>query len=306
MKYGYYYAGEYEKKLSKYIIKTNMDRFEELKKILDENRVKLNVFDYEDFCTVNFTIYDNHKNFEELYNQLNDLSKRYKDFMLGDKFAVFTKKELLEAKYLQMWVKKQIINAKDEPEVYERSCRYNRIPNRPEAGWYGYKHYYQIKPYILKYEPKINTRTAIYSIDTGFHAVFADKRIKELVENNDLKGFVFDAVYIKKETVKSENIFQLKTKNIIEVDDFVFGEEMEEDICPICGRIDYLYDDPHAYQFHIKLKKLEGNDDIYMSKRIFQDDAYSIYIISQRFYRLLKENKLDGWLDFLPIIDESE
>ena len=113
MKYGYYFCGQYEKVVSKYIIRTTMDRFEELKKLLDENKVKLNISDFEECCLVNFTIYDNHKNFDSLYNQVSDLCEKYKDIRFRYKFVEFTKKELSEAEYLQIWIKKQVINVDD-------------------------------------------------------------------------------------------------------------------------------------------------------------------------------------------------
>ena len=92
------------------------------------------------------------------------------------------------------------------------------------------------------------SRIPIYNGDGNINLNHYKLSFDEYIEKNDLKGFLFDKVYLKKETVESENIFQLRTQNILKEEDFVFGEDVIKDKCPICGKVNYQYDNksyPH-------------------------------------------------------------
>ena len=82
-----------------------------------------------------------------------------------------------------------------------------------------------------------------------------------------------------------------------------FGEKIET--CPKCGKEQYAID--NAYQLHLDFSKIKEQGDLYMTERIFgYGIAYSLYLISQRFYRLLKEENLAGGITFSPVVDISK
>ena len=93
----------------------------------------------------------------------------------------------------------------------------------------------QVERFIVAKEPSMKTKTAFWCEDTGFANIFADYRVKDLVEKNSLQGIVFQNVILKK-GICSENLFQLISPNILgkECIGMGFGEKIIT--CPKCGK----------------------------------------------------------------------
>ena len=119
-----------------------------------------------------------------------------------------------------------------------------------------------------------------------------------------MRGLDFEKVYRKK-GVYSDNTFHLKSTNIIPKESICKGEGLESSFCKFCGREQYIMKDP--YQLRLKGTPDDYADDMYMTDRFWGPGIDSSkYMISQRFYRLLVENKLNGKLVVEPVFIGEE
>ena len=74
--------------------------------------------------------------------------------------------------------------------------------------------------------------------------------------------------------------------------------------CRICEKEQFFLD--HAEQLHVDFSKMPVQSDLYLTESIFgEGEPEPLFIISQRFYQLLNENKLARNVVFTPVIDIS-
>lgn len=210
--------------------------------------------------------------------------------------AEFTPTELANAKYLMISPTKQCVDIINAQETYSKSCTWSTSMGYKKVG-----HMEQIGHFKIAKEPSSKTSTAFWHEDTGFAEIFTDRRVYSLAKQNDLEGIVFNPVYLKKGSC-SENIFQMTSDCKIAKDCIEFGHGERRLTCHLCGKEQFFINS--AYQLHLYMDKLEPNKDLYVTERIFGEGIpYPVYIISQRFYQLLKANKLTGRLDLLPVVE---
>ena len=63
----------------------------------------------------------------------------------------------------------------------------------------------------------------------------------------------------------------------------------------------------NTYRLPLDFSKIKQGEDFYMTERIFHEGiAEPLYIISQRFYQLLKKNKFIRNIRFIPVLDVSK
>lgn len=211
----------------------------------------------------------------------------------------FTQSEINHADLLVMRPKRQKIEIINVDTAFVYSC--TRVSG---FGITRARHEYQVGELAIAKEPPMNTNTALWSSDTGFSEIYADKRVYDLVNMNTLCGIKFEKVFLKN-GVYSDKLYQLKTENLIsrEMIDEGHGEKILK--CPICGK-EQLYIDT-SYQLYLKDFKTISPSDFYITDSIFGDGRPEpIYIISQRFYQLLKKNNLSKNVNFSPVIDASK
>ena len=144
-----------------------------------------------------------------------------------------------------------------------------------------FQHEEQVKEVVVKKVPSMKKRNAFWCESTGFSVIFADKRIRRLAEENFLSGIEFKNVFLKNGTC-SDELFQMTSSNILKKEDIVWGYGEKIEKCPMCGKEQYV------------------------TERLFSEGfARPIYVISQKFYRLLVENKLDKNISFCPVVSVS-
>lgn len=205
--------------------------------------------------------------------------------------VTYTKRELENAELLKLRPRKQWVSVTNE----EVSSRYTCPIGRDK-----FMHEEQIGPYCISKEPKSSGRTAFWCEDTGWADVFTDFRVKKLAEDHGLVGVEFLDVLLRENRV-SQNIFQLRSSARIPRDAICLGYGEQPISCPVCGREQYGTHD--IYQLHLDFARFPAGNDLYMTESMWgYGFAYPMYVISQRFYRLLRENKLDGYLNLLPVI----
>lgn len=280
MRYRYYFADRYNQRLVDFLEKNNIDH-------------KIKTYEKLDSSWIYFNIYSTTKNVEKYLQEL-------KEIFWGDPlvFVEYTAEELANAKLLVMRPHLQSVDICNEEEAYIYRCTWK---NR--WGEMLYKHEEQVGVLRVKKEPSMKTKTAFWCESTGFAEVFTDFRVSKLIQDNSLSGIELKQVKMTKDKY-SEKLYQITSPNIISKDCIELGHGEEVEKCKICGKEQYFIDD--IYQLHLEFSKIEGESDLNITERIWgQGIAYPLYIISQRFYQLLKQNKLDGKISFSPIIDVS-
>ena len=206
----------------------------------------------------------------------------------------YSKADLANAKLLVVRPKKQSIVITNGMDAFSTSCESVDL-----FGITRTNHEWQIGTLAISKEPPTTATTSLWSSDTGFAYIFADYRVRDLSVANKLVGVDLQNVYVKKGQY-SNKLYQMTSQYIIPQDLLAegYGEQMKK--CPICGKKQYSIDS--SYQLHLTDSEIFNSADLFVTERIFGDGIPApIYIISQRFYRLLNENKLAGGVSFEPV-----
>lgn len=258
---------------------------------LETNRIKYH-FRVDFVC---FHVYSDQSNSAIQFKEIEKMSG-----MIGPIITVeFTPKELATAEYLMITPRKQVISIINTPEAYRFSC--TRIT---EAGFEKSYHAEQVSLFAIAKEPSCKTQTAFWSPDNAFDELFTDYRVRNLAEENSMEGIVFKNVLLKNGLV-SEKIYQMTTENTISQTQIELGHGEKEYCCPICGKQKFFID--NAYQLHLNLQDLKLQGDLYKTERIFGERLPEpVYIISQKFYRLLKSTKLLSNVTLVPVVDTGK
>ena len=240
-----------------------------------------------------FNIWSDEKDFEYKLRIVRELCARE-----PLRFAEYSSSEYSNAKLLIMRPKKQQIGIINENDAFRYSCKWiNSI------GETVVRHEKQIGVLSIDKEPSISSTTAFWCEDSGFFIIFASKHFVDLSIQNHLTGIVFRDVMLKNGE-RSKNLFQISSDNTINRDCIGTGYGEIVEVCPHCGAEQYFIDEAH--QLHLDYSKIQTQSDLYLTEQIFgQGDPYSLYLISQRFYQLLKQAKLDAHVAFSPVIDIS-
>lgn len=240
---------------------------------------------------IRFNLWSSMKNSDEYLAKIKEITKR--DPLI---YAEFSEVERQKAEYLVLTPKRQIIDIRNEKEAFEYSCYH-----KTRLGETIPMHSTQVGTICIAKEPTCNSQTAFWSISTGFGEIFTDYRVKNLALNNELTGIVFRPVRLKN-NVHSENIFQINSSNLLEQKDIIFGFGEKEIVCPVCGKKQYCVNS--SYLLHLNLGAIDCSSDMYVTENIWGEGiAEPLYIISQKFYRLLKKSKFAGGVNFTPVIN---
>ncbi len=276
MRYEYYFCKRYNPKLIEF---------------LEEQKLRYKIDNCIGDGLIIFSLWSNWINIDFILNELEKMN--VKEPIIS---VEFTNTEIKNAKLLVITKRKQSIDILNTETAYRYSCCWTSSFGIEKA-----KHKKQVETFVIGKEPSLKTSTALWSEDAGIAELFTDKRVVELVKNNSLRGIKFEKV-LNKKGVCSENIFQIKSPNILSNECICFGYGEQKHLCHICGKEQFFID--NAYQLHLDFSKINVQSDLYMTERIWGEGiAFPLYIISQRFYSLLKENKLDCGIKVTPVAE---
>lgn len=206
----------------------------------------------------------------------------------------YTDLERNRAELLWLWPKSQKIDIIKEDDSFDYLCEGTSI-----YGNACYKHKVQKGALRISKEPSLKSKTVFWTESTGFSVVFAAKQVYEAVTTSSLEGIDFWNV-LKRNGSVSDSIFQMTSKHMIgrECVEPGHGEIIER--CPICGK--EQFQTSSNYVMHLYFNKIQTQSDLYVTERMFGAGfGHPNYIVSQRFYRFLKDNKLTGGLEFSPV-----
>lgn len=265
----------------------------ELIELLEENNINY-YFKDETKKYVEFCLYSNTEYFDRVINSLKNLT-----MPAPIVFAEFTNEEIDSAQLLVVRPARHSVDITNSKTAYEYSCRWET-----SNGWSRANHMTQKDIFKIKKELPMKTSAAFSFEATGTAELFSDSRVLKLVKDNALSGFVFEKVFIKK-GVFSENTYQLKSTNIIAKEKICRGKGEKSELCGFCGREQLVPN--KTYQLHLKGTPDDYTEDMYMTEAVFgQGVDYPWYVISRRFYCLLKDNKLAGKLNVCPVVFENK
>ena len=282
MRYKYYYCQLYNPKL-----KDVLEKYQIHYQIIEETRITPSF--------IRFSIFSASNNATEIVKEIATIS-RWEPII----YAEYTASEIANAELLWILPIKQCVDILNTEEAYISTCEHTDFVGMRRAN-----HRQQRDLFMVGKEPTVGKRTAFWANDTGFQAVFTDYRVCELVKENSLSGIEFKNVRLKNGTYSSK-LFQLTAKQVIDRK-FIgtgYGEKILR--CKYCGKEQYSINP--SYQLHLDFSQIDPQCDMYMTECMFGDGiAEPLYLISQRFYQLLKQAKLSGGLNVFPVasIEES-
>lgn len=239
-----------------------------------------------------FSLWSSDKNTPSLVESLANICHRDPIITLE-----FSKAELKKAKLLVIRPKRQKIEIINGKEAFAHSCTWDTF------GITRVNHEWQIGTLAIAKEPSITTNTALWASDSGFSEIFADSRVYDLVSFNNLSGINFEKVLLKNGEY-SNKIYQMTSKHLIQKEMIAVGHGEKIQKCPMCGKEQFGINS--SYQLHLNNSETLVDSDFYTTDRIFGDGiAEPLFIISQRFYQLLKQNNLAGNVVFTPVVNKN-
>lgn len=264
----------------------------QLKEFLEEKGIQYRLRGESANPFITVTLFSATANEEESFPELKAMWQRSPIIT-----AKYTNKELHEAEWLTVYPKKQIIDITNGENSFATSCE--------RANGTRAKHQWQVREIEIAKEPPMNIHTAFWATDCGVLKIFTDQRVRDLAIDNNLKGGLFRNVMVRRRGYSSR-LYQLDSDQIIPRDYIEMGHGEKSELCRTCGKEQFVLVQPMAYQLHLNTSKLSPENDLYITESIFGDGiANPMYIISKKFYALLRDNKIDSNLILDPIVNVS-
>lgn len=214
----------------------------------------------------------------------------------------YSKKEMNEAEWF--WFRS--LNKKIEPinyfDFYEHRCEFQK-PN----GKMHCRHIVQTGLYQTRPKIKIGKNKAFISVlFCNGNELFCEDSARKLIEKSNLKGFRFDPILNVKTKEPLEGYYQIRSPYVLP-DGCITAPLIGSYVCPECG-ITVLgnTEGSGCYDkelFPCKKEFFDPSVDLYETLPIFEYGwgGDIRYIVSRRVYELLKENKMDRALEFIPV-----
>ena len=265
---------------------------EDLLTFLEENKIKHIVDKSTRIWGVIMDVYSTRPDYQQLLEQLEE---RFHASKFSPQVE-YTAKDRDAAEYLWIRSKKLCIEVANADEAYEYSC-YHTPPGHqaPRPN-----HETQVSMLRVCNVPKPTTQTAFCTTDFDDGYLFADHRIKALAEAHQLKGIEFHPVRRWNGQI-SEDFFQVLGTPFVSVSAMARGYGEEFTTCPVCGK--EMMHVTGCYQMHLNRSQLDTSLDFLYTEPVCGPlHPFSCQLISQRFYRLLKQEKLAGGLFFNPVV----
>lgn len=243
---------------------------------------------------ISFSIWDTSANTTEIIKEISEIVENEPIITVE-----YTALEIASAELVWITPKKQCIDISNIQEAYLSACKQTDF-----MGKIRIKHRQQRNLFTVAKEPSMGTQTSFWAETSGFAELFADYRVHEVVKRSVLTGIDFKNVVLKN-GIYSDKLFQITSQNLLDrrCIDTGHGERIIR--CEICGKEQFSING--TYQLHIDFSKIDKKSDMYVTERMFGEGiSYPLYLISQRFYQLLKQAKLAGGITVSPVVDTSK
>ncbi len=198
----------------------------------------------------------------------------------------YSENEKMDAVFLTI-VPTKHLEIDNNEEAFAYMCRSSLLFKSDK-----YNHEEQIKDIRIKKEPPISSKTAFFSSECNGHGMFCSSRIHDLACVNGLTGLCFRQVINRKGEVCT-NVFQMMSEKKVFIESISKDNIKKIKHCPRCGKQKYIVETD--YQLHLlsDMMKTYENDDFVQTEAVFGEGIpHSIELISQKFYRILKDRML--------------
>ena len=242
-----------------------------------------------------FTIYSDTESSEEFLDYIQTLPET-----TISKSSVFSKEEMESAQWYLLDVYRTGIDTSNVKFTYDAKC-----PYITSYGMQKHHHLDQINPFVSKRTPKWKNGYQFCSVDTGNTTrIFCSDYAKEIIIKSGITGLDFMPVLKGDLITQTPDVSQLVFTHKLPLEAYTFIGEYTEKICPLCGRINYLFSEPNCDNIRLNTDIIPEGIDAFGSQIVlgwgFGDEPI---VISKKFYNLIvKELKeKTGHITCFPI-----
>ncbi len=235
-------------------------------------------------------------------NREYDCHEEAEDVVRTTYFPQYTEEERRQGKWLEI----RCITAKLDPtnygDVYRETCVFDRSHIGTDMG----HHKIQANPLEIRRMFKWGSSHFFSgSITTG--GLFCDDRAVSIMERAGLKGLQYGPVLKWKTNVPISNVHQILPSNTISDGAFMPIRDVEPYTCEMCG-MQMLRISGKKPLYGIRGELVNCGIDFYKTLPIFLDysskrhsGGRTHYIISQKAYKIFKENKMLRGVEVTPL-----
>ena len=151
--------------------------------------------------------------------------------------------------------------------------------------------------------PKWKTKFNFASECCGdFSMIFCSDFAREKITQSDIVGIDFAPVYKENLTEIKEDIHQFKVDNILPADVFYVVGEHRIELCPVCGKPNYVLLKPMADNIRVVTDKIPNGIDVFKSEIAFYEGwGEYLIIVSKKVYNLIAIDMKERHVCFFPI-----
>ena len=226
-----------------------------------------------------FTIYSDTDGSGELLNYIRPLT----DTSIA-KSSVYSNQEIEAARWYLLCVTRMGIETKRTDFTYDAKCLFSTA--------YGMKRYYhfdQKNPFVSKKTPKWKSGYNFCSLETGnMTRIFCSDYAKDTILKNEINGVDFMPVLKGDLITPTPNVSQLVFKNKLPLEAYTFIGKYSELKCPMCGRVNYIFEEPNCDTIRLNIDKLPEGIDVFGSEiTVGYGHGEEPIAVSKKFYNLI-------------------
>ena len=226
-----------------------------------------------------FDLYSDTEQSEELLEYI-----RNKEGTTIKKISIFSAEEMENANWYLLYVTRMGIDTSNVKYTYDAQC-----PFVTRYGMHRHRHLYQVNPFVSNKTPKWKNRYNFCSVETGsMTRIFCSDFAKEIIKKNEITGVEFMRVLKRDLETETPDVSQLVFKNKLPLEAYTFIGDYQEDICPFCGKVNYIFTEPNCDNIRLNINVIPKGIDAFGSEIIigwgFGDEPI---VISKKFYNLI-------------------
>ena len=227
-----------------------------------------------------FTVYSDDKEIDDLLKYIDSLP----DSTIH-KSSVFSKDEMDKAEWYLWFVARMGIDTSNVKFTYNAKCLFYTS----SYGMQKYYHLDQVDSFVSKKTPGWKNGYNFCSVGTGFKTkIFCSNEAKERIKANEIKGLDFMKVLKGDLKTETPDVSQLVFKNKLRREAFDFIGAYKEQVCPLCGRVNYVFDEPSCDNIRLNTALIpEGIDAFGSLMNIGEGFGDELVVISKKFYNLI-------------------
>lgn len=256
-----------------------------------------------------FDIPENHPHFNEIVKILPQESLNLYADVSDEQVSImyipnYSEQEYLSAKWLSVRSSFMKVCAENSEDVNGFRCIYST-----GKAWSPGAHCVQNNHYVVKRSVNWG-RNFIASSDIDELRLFCGDAAQNIFLKEDLSGIIYRPVIRKSTQLPIEDLYQLDTEHIVPDSSLIPVSHMHSCICPQCG-MKMLRCDLDSYgrsQYGLMPDSLDANFDLWKTCPALLGpgegnpvNGDSEFIVSQKMYRVLKNNNMTRNLWFTPL-----